>query len=66
MSANQARWVDSHCHLFATEDTPEEVLDRATAAGVEWLMCPGIDLETSLRITRSFSKREADKTEYQP
>lgn len=46
---SKTRWVDSHCHLFAAEDTPEAVLDRAAAAGVEWLMCPGIDLETSLR-----------------
>ena len=60
MAADQARWVDSHCHLFATEDPPEEVLDRAAAAGVEWLMCPGIDLETSLRsrlIARSHTGR---------
>ena len=49
METNRALWVDSHCHLFAAEDSPEEVLDRAVAAGVEWLMCPGIDLETSLR-----------------
>jgi len=45
-------WVDSHCHLFAAEDDPVEVLDRAAAAGVDWLMCPGIDLETSLEAQR--------------
>lgn len=49
MQANRASWVDSHCHLFAAEDDPDAVLDRAAAAGVAWLMCPGIDLETSLR-----------------
>lgn len=60
MSADQARWVDSHCHLYAAEGAPEAVLDRAVAAGVEWLMCPGIDLETSLRsrlIARSHPNR---------
>ena len=60
MPADQPRWVDSHCHLFAAEDTPEAVLDRAALAGVEWVMCPGIDLETSLRsrlIARSMPKR---------
>lgn len=45
-------WVDSHCHLFASEDSPEVLLDRAVAAGVDWLMCPGIDLETSLEAHR--------------
>lgn len=42
-------WVDSHCHLFASEDPATALLERAAAAGVDWLMCPGIDLETSLR-----------------
>jgi TatD DNase family protein len=41
-------WVDSHCHLFASEDPATALLERAGAAGVDWLMCPGIDLETSL------------------
>lgn len=45
-------WVDSHCHLFASDDDPEELLDRATSAGIDWLMCPGIDLETSLQAHR--------------
>jgi len=45
-------WVDSHCHLFASEDTPEELLNRAADAGVDWLMCPGVDLETSLQAHR--------------
>ncbi len=40
-------WVDSHCHLFMTDD-PEGLLARAVAAGVSWLMVPGVDLETSL------------------
>lgn len=45
-------WVDSHCHLFASEDTPDDLLGRAADAGVDWLMCPGVDLETSLQAHR--------------
>ncbi len=52
MAGSQPRWVDSHCHLFASEDDPEVLLDRANDAGVDWLMCPGIDLETSLEARR--------------
>lgn len=48
MSEGKVRWVDSHCHLFAGAEPPAILLDRAIASGVEWLMCPGIDLETSL------------------
>lgn len=40
-------WVDTHCHLFLLEDPLERVLSRAGDAGVEWVMCPGIDTETS-------------------
>lgn len=39
-------WVDSHCHLQVTSD-PEVLLGRAHEAGVEWIMCPGIDVPTS-------------------
>lgn len=46
------RWVDSHCHLFASEDSPAVLLERAAVVGVEWVMCPGIDLETSLEAQR--------------
>lgn len=49
MLGETVRWVDSHCHLFAGAETPGTLLDRAAAAGVAWLMCPGIDLETSLQ-----------------
>ncbi|MEA2002361.1 MAG: TatD family hydrolase [Actinomycetota bacterium] len=52
MSDIEPRWVDSHCHLFASEDDPTDLLDRALAAGVDWVMCPGIDLETSLEARR--------------
>lgn len=40
-------WVDSHGHLFLIEDDPGAVLDRAIDAGVGWIMCPGVDVETS-------------------
>ena len=43
------RWVDSHCHLFMAEDPAELLLERAAAAGVDWLLAPGVDHETSLR-----------------
>jgi TatD DNase family protein len=45
-------WVDSHCHLFAAEGESSALLERAISAGVDWLMCPGIDLETSLQSHR--------------
>jgi TatD DNase family protein len=43
------RWVDSHCHLFMAEEPADVLLDRALAAGVEWLLAPGVDLESSLQ-----------------
>jgi TatD DNase family protein len=52
MMAQQLRWVDSHCHVFASDDDPAALLERAEAAGVDWLMCPGVDLETSLQAHR--------------
>ena len=42
-------WVDTHGHLFLLEDPVADVLGRAAAAGVEWLVCPGIDAESSAR-----------------
>ncbi len=41
--------MDTHGHLFLLEDPADAVLDRAANAGVGWLMCPGIDAETSAR-----------------
>src|SRR5687767_5423215 len=41
-------WFDSHCHLHLCDSgTPEEVLERARAAGVTRLLTVGIDLESS-------------------
>jgi TatD DNase family protein len=39
------RWVDTHCHLQLDGRDPVELLDRATE--VEWVVVPGIDLESS-------------------
>jgi TatD DNase family protein len=41
--------VDTHCHLFLMEDTAEEVTRSARDAGVDRLICVGIDVETSNR-----------------
>ena len=41
--------VDTHCHLFLMEDTAEEVMRSARDAGVDRLICVGIDVETSNR-----------------
>ena len=41
-----ARWVDSHCHLQLAGG--DEHVTRARAASVEWMVCVGTDLETSL------------------
>ncbi len=48
MATSPLRWVDSHCHLFMHDDDDAELLGRAQAAGVEWIVVPGVDLESSL------------------
>lgn len=40
-------WVDSHCHLHMSGPDPGALLDRAAAAGVDWLVCPGTDADGS-------------------
>lgn len=40
-------WVDSHCHLPEDPGEADAVIDRALAAGVEWMVCVGTDLATS-------------------
>ncbi len=41
--------VDTHCHLYfnAFDEDRDEVVSRARSAGVERMLNPGIDLETS-------------------
>jgi TatD DNase family protein len=52
-----ARWVDSHCHLQL--DGGDEHVVRARAAGVEWMVCVGTDLETS-QAALAFADRHPD------
>jgi TatD DNase family protein len=41
--------IDTHCHLFLMDGDPAAVTDTARAAGVEGLVCVGIDPESSRR-----------------
>jgi TatD DNase family protein len=41
--------VDTHCHLFLVDREPVEVVETARAAGVDRLICVGVDPETSRR-----------------
>jgi TatD DNase family protein len=59
-------WVDAHCHLqLDLADTRFEVaeadaqVERARAAGVEWMVCVGTGLETS-RQALDLASRHAD------
>jgi TatD DNase family protein len=45
----QSGAVDTHCHLFLLEPGAAEAVERARAAGVDAIVCPGIDPETSRR-----------------
>jgi TatD DNase family protein len=41
--------VDTHCHLFLVDREPSLVVETARAAGVERVICVGVDPETSAR-----------------
>jgi TatD DNase family protein len=41
--------VDTHCHLFLVDREPSLVVETARAAGVERVLCVGVDPETSAR-----------------
>lgn len=41
--------VDTHCHLFLMDREPPDVVEAAKVAGVERLICVGVDPETSRR-----------------
>jgi TatD DNase family protein len=58
--APKPSWVDTHGHLFLVEDDPEAVLTRAVDAGVDWLLCPGVDVESSEQ-SRDIAQRFSDR-----
>jgi TatD DNase family protein len=41
--------VDTHCHLFLLDREPPDVVEAARAAGVDRLICVGVDAPTSRR-----------------
>src|SRR4051794_41804122 len=41
--------VDTHCHLFLLSEEPAAAVEAANAAGVDSLVCVGIDPESSRR-----------------
>ncbi len=45
----QSGAVDTHCHLFLLERDPREVMAEARAAGVERVICAGLDPDSSRR-----------------
>jgi TatD DNase family protein len=45
----QSGAVDTHCHLFLLERDPREVVAEARTAGVERVICAGIDPDSSRR-----------------
>jgi TatD DNase family protein len=45
----QSGAVDTHCHLFLMGVEPAVAVETAKAAGVERLICVGVDVETSRR-----------------
>lgn len=51
-------WVDTHCHLQLDGRDPAQLLTRA--GDVEWVVAPGVDLESS-RASRDLAARFPDK-----
>jgi TatD DNase family protein len=47
--APPASAIDTHCHLFLMEGEPGDVVSSARAAGVERVLCVGIDPQSSRR-----------------
>lgn len=45
-------WVDTHCHVHMSAFDPATLLVRAREAGVEWVVCPGTDAESSAAALR--------------
>jgi TatD DNase family protein len=61
MNEHPTTLVDTHCHLNlpAYDADREEVLDRARSAGVERILIPGVDLQTS-QIAIELAKKHDD------
>ncbi|MGI9667195.1 MAG: TatD family hydrolase [Acidimicrobiia bacterium] len=57
---DRPRWVDTHGHLFLLDEQPDVVLERATDAGVDWLVCPGVDVASSLE-SKAIASAHPDK-----
>ncbi len=53
-------WVDTHCHLHMADGDPAALLDRAAAAGVGWVVCPGTDVAGS-QAARMLADRFPDR-----
>ena len=47
--AVKSRVVDTHCHLFLMDQEPADVVATAREAGVDRMVCVGIDPATSRR-----------------
>lgn len=45
----QSGVVDTHCHLFLMDQEPSVAVEAARAAGVDRLICVGVDPESSVR-----------------
>jgi TatD DNase family protein len=45
----QSGAVDTHCHLFLMDQEPAVAVETARAAGVERLICVGVDPQSSVR-----------------
>ena len=45
----QSGAVDTHCHLFLMDQEPAVAVEAARAAGVQRLICVGVDVQTSER-----------------
>jgi TatD DNase family protein len=49
METSQFKWVDTHCHLYSKEFDGDrgEMIERAITSGIEKMMMPNIDLEST-------------------
>jgi TatD DNase family protein len=56
----ELEWVDTHCHLQLAGRPADLLLDRAAAAGVAWVVVPGID-ETTSRAAASLAEADPQR-----